>query len=120
MSTRIGPATGGFVPGAQPSVERVGRVDALRPVSPLMPAKPEGSHVPADQQDLADLAGRVNKAVAAINQSLRFEVGENSRIIIRVVDSVTNEVIKEIPPESLVKALKHLEKALGLLVDEKR
>ena len=49
--------------------------------------------------------------------SFRFEK-ELNRVVVKVIDPETGEAIREIPPESLIEALKQLKKAPGTLVDE--
>jgi hypothetical protein len=49
--------------------------------------------------------------------SFRFEK-ELNRVVVKVLDPETGDVIREIPPESVIEALKQLKKALGTLVDE--
>lgn len=49
--------------------------------------------------------------------SFRFEK-ELNRVVVKVIDPETGEAIREIPPESVVEALKQLKNAPGTLVDE--
>jgi uncharacterized FlaG/YvyC family protein len=49
--------------------------------------------------------------------SFRFEK-ELNRVVVKVIDPETGEAIREIPPESVIEALKQLKKAPGTLVDE--
>lgn len=66
----------------------------------------------------------LNKALKVANHHLEFRMHEASgRYSVKVVDSDTNEVIREIPPERMLdfsaKIKQMLDDALGLLVDEK-
>ena len=49
--------------------------------------------------------------------SFRFEK-ELNRVVVKVIDPESGEAIREIPPESVIEALKQLKKAPGTLVDE--
>src|SRR5262245_654642 len=49
--------------------------------------------------------------------SFRFEK-ELNRVVVKVIDPETGEAVREIPPESVIEALKQLKKAPGTLVDE--
>lgn len=49
--------------------------------------------------------------------SFRFEK-ELNRVVVKVIDPETGEAIREIPPESVIEALKQLKNAPGTLVDE--
>ncbi len=49
--------------------------------------------------------------------SVRFENNEANQLIVKVVDSETDEVIRQIPPEELMELTKHLNELRGNLVD---
>ncbi len=58
-----------------------------------------------------------------LNRKVKFSVDTDSnRVIVRIVDKETNEVIRELPPEALVKLHKKMKEAMGILgvfVDQK-
>ncbi len=55
------------------------------------------------------------------NRRLDFEVDEDTnRVIVKVIDTKTDKVIKEIPPEQLVQLAAKIQEMIGLLVDEER
>jgi flagellar protein FlaG len=55
------------------------------------------------------------------NRRLDFEVDEDTkRVIVKVIDTRTDKVIKEIPPEQLVQLAAKIQEMIGLLVDEER
>ena len=55
------------------------------------------------------------------NRSLRFKIHERlNEVIVKVVDSKTEEVIREIPPEKLLDMFANMLELAGLLVDERR
>lgn len=70
----------------------------------------------------------INKAVEKANQTmefqhrqLEFKIHEKTKeIIVKVVDSDTKEVIREIPPEKLLDMFASVLEMAGLLVDERR
>ncbi|MCC6764893.1 MAG: flagellar protein FlaG [Deltaproteobacteria bacterium] len=49
--------------------------------------------------------------------SFRFEK-ELNRVVVKVIDPETGELLREIPPEAVIDALKQLRKTPGALVDE--
>ncbi len=49
--------------------------------------------------------------------SFRFEK-ELNRVVVKVIDPETGELLREVPPEAVIAALKQLRKAPGALVDE--
>lgn len=58
-----------------------------------------------------------------LNRKVKFSIDTDSnRVIVRIVDKETNEVIRELPPEALVKLHKKMKEAMGILgvfVDQK-
>jgi flagellar protein FlaG len=51
--------------------------------------------------------------------SLSFRYDEElNRVVVKVIDPATGELLREIPPEAVIEALKQLRQAPGSLVDE--
>lgn len=67
--------------------------------------------------ELAKVVDKLNETVRVFNHSLQFQVAQDKQIVIRVVDTVSGQVVREIPPEKAVDALNRVEAALGLLLD---
>lgn len=54
-----------------------------------------------------------------MGRKLQFNVNDNlGKVVISVVDSKTNQVIKQIPSEEVVKMQERINKVMGLLFDE--
>ncbi|MBE6354132.1 flagellar protein FlaG [Treponema sp.] len=67
----------------------------------------------ADVQELQRLSDMV------MGHKLQFNVNEDlNKVIVRVVNSKTNEVIREIPSEEVQKFQSRLKRQIGLLFDE--
>lgn len=49
--------------------------------------------------------------------SFRFDK-ELNRVVVKVIDPESGELLREIPPESVLEALKQIKSSLGSLVDE--
>lgn len=69
--------------------------------------------------ELEQVVEKMNKAVQVFSHALQFEVTKSNRIIIRVLDTNTGEVIRQIPPEELLDTFKRMEDALGVLIDRR-
>jgi flagellar protein FlaG len=53
------------------------------------------------------------------NKRLRFSINnELDQVVVKVIDSQTDKVIKEIPPEVLQRLHVRIREAIGLLIDE--
>ena len=71
-------------------------------------------------RNLEEVRDELNRYIRMFNTHLSFEVDHPSkRIIIKIVDAETEEVIRQIPPEELLRIMHHIDELLGLLVDER-
>ena len=74
----------------------------------------------ARQIDLAQIAERLNQFVSDNARSLRFRVDDLSgRTVMTVINSVTDEVIRQIPAEETLALARSLSEFRGQLIDEK-
>lgn len=70
---------------------------------------------------LVKAVNKANYTFEVKNRSLRFKIHERlNEVIVQVVDSETEEVIREIPPEKLLDMFVNMLELAGLLVDERR
>ena len=67
--------------------------------------------------ELARVVDKMNKTARVFNQALHFTVGQGKQVVIRVVDTASGQVLREIPPERFIDAFTRMEDALGLLLD---
>lgn len=93
---------------AAKSVEAVAAVPATPPVQAQV-----------DRQELSRVIDKMNSAAQIFNQSLQFKVMDGNRILVKVIDSNTGEVVREFPPEKLIEAFRSMEEHLGVLFDRK-
>lgn len=72
--------------------------------------------VPREQVEQA--AEKLNRLM--IDKRMQFDVSEKSnRIIVKIIDQESGEVISEIPPDKIVKMLDSIQEYLGMLIDKK-
>ncbi len=70
--------------------------------------------------DVQNMVDDVNKVIRYINERLQFSVHEETnRIMVKVLDRETEEVLREIPPEKMLDLISKLQDIAGLLVDKK-
>ncbi|MDF2627635.1 MAG: flaG [Symbiobacteriaceae bacterium] len=109
-------------------VQAIMPVDGGREVAPAGPeakGKPNSQgnpnpHQQAPAQTLLDEAvERMNQAVQAFERSLEFEVSKENRIVIKVIDKSSGEIIRQIPPEEFMDIFKRMDDTLGLLIDRR-
>ncbi|MCL1999769.1 MAG: flagellar protein FlaG [Turicibacter sp.] len=79
--------------------------------------------IPFTDRDITESA--MNSYIAAVNQSLNFthfslniDVHEpTNRFLVQVIDDETNEILREIPPESRLDIVARMNELAGLLLD---
>jgi flagellar protein FlaG len=68
--------------------------------------------------NLADQVKQANQLAKSLNRSLHFFIHEDSgRLAINVVDNITQEVVRTIPPEQFLDLSAKLTKIAGLFFD---
>ena len=73
---------------------------------------------PAEVEKAVD---ELNKLSGNFNQKVQFALdGKTNRVIIKVMDRDTNEVISEIPGKYSIRLLEHFREYMGLFIDESR
>lgn len=73
-----------------------------------------------DPEQLQQAVEQVRKAVEPVARNLRFSVDDDTgKTIVRVVDSVTKEVIRQIPSEELLAIARAIDRMQGLLIRQK-
>lgn len=86
----------------------------------------QGENLPtADVQEISK--EKLQHAVDTINEFLQINHNASKfvlhdgldRYFVQVVDTKTEEVVKEIPPKKLLDAFYEMQKLLGMIVDEK-
>lgn len=71
-------------------------------------------------EKINDAINDLNKKLELLNSQLRIETDEDTGIqVIKIVDKDTKEVIRQIPPEAVLKVAKYLNEVAGLLFDSK-
>jgi len=64
---------------------------------------------------------KLKKVGDLFNRRLDFRVDEETnRVVVKVIDTKTDKVIKEIPPEQLLHLAAKIQEMIGLLFDEER
>jgi flagellar protein FlaG len=73
---------------------------------------------PAEMAELEKAVENLNQALQDIKRELRFSVDDDTgRMIVKVINADTDEVVRQIPSEQLLNAVRHMEQQAGLLLD---
>ncbi len=71
-------------------------------------------------EDIRNNIAILERTGLIFNKKLKFSINkEIDRIIVKVIDSSTDKVIKEIPPDEVQRLIARIKEAIGLLVDER-
>lgn len=77
----------------------------------------ETKQVP-DIKKLERAAERLNKALEAFDRDLNISFQDDGKVIVRVTDPKTGDVIRQIPPERVLEVEESLDKIVGLFVND--
>jgi flagellar protein FlaG len=72
-----------------------------------------------DEQPLNDVVSELNSLVRELHRELHFSVDDESGdTIIKVVDRETDEVVRQIPSEDVVRLRQRLQEAAGAIFQD--
>ena len=107
------------VDGSTPaSKQREVRVDADQ--TKAEQAKADQAKREPEAKAVERAADRLNEALQTFNRDLAISVDQDSgKLLVRVTDPGTGDVIRQIPPEQLLEAEVSIDKIIGLFVDDR-
>ncbi|WP_063847528.1 flagellar protein FlaG [Bacillus sp. FJAT-28004] len=86
----------------------------------LKKAEARGEHVAISEEQLVKAIDRAIKAMEGKSTNLEFSVHKQTNIIsVKVLDSTSGEVIREIPPEKTLDFVAKMWEMAGILIDKK-
>jgi Uncharacterized flagellar protein FlaG len=81
----------------------------------------ERRELPISDKIVIDAIEKANKAISGANRRFEFSIHEKTKeIMVKVIDSETNEVVREIPNEKILDMVARMWEMAGLIVDERR
>ncbi len=114
-----------IVPAGAAQQRAEGQPKKIAPTIEPEPKKPESpaleihlgeKKIELQRGELARIIDKMNETVRIFNHSIRFEMAEDE-IHIKVIDTVSGHVVRQIPPEKLMDAFTRMEDIIGLLLD---
>jgi flagellar protein FlaG len=79
------------------------------------------NNMPVSEKVVIEAIQKANKAIQGGNRRFEFSIHEGTnQILIKVYNSDTNELIKEIPNEKILDMVAKICEMAGILVDERR
>jgi flagellar protein FlaG len=68
------------------------------------------------KNDVKSLVEKLNSSISTLNDSVKFSYSEDAKaLVVKVVDSKTGQVIRQIPPEELIKLETSLSQSIGII-----
>lgn len=100
---------------AEPVARRVPAVDRPTPLEML-----EAAEASISMEDrLQEVADQIRQAASAFSKKLDFLFDKaTGRLVVRVMNADTNEVIREMPPQKLLELAAKIQEDLGVIFDE--
>lgn len=96
--------------------QRVEQVLTALPTAGGALGQAESSSVALGKGELVEPIQRINEVMS--HYGVQFELGEyESRVVTRIVDRESGEVIRQIPAEEVLKIAERLEEVQGRLID---
>ncbi len=89
--------------------------------SPDLPAQAVKGISPAEEEEkLRNAADKTNEFIKTMNQELQFSVDKDTeKMVVKVVDKQTGDVIRQIPPKEMLEIAKALDTLQGLIIRKK-
>ncbi|MDD5297981.1 MAG: flagellar protein FlaG [Rhodocyclaceae bacterium] len=101
-------------PASSPPIQAASPVSGTSPLAPVAPVKE-----PTAEQ-LNHAMQEVQKAVAPVAQELQFSIDKDTgRTVVKVMDTETHKVVRQIPSEEVMAMAQQLDKLQGLLMKDK-
>ena len=104
----------------------LGKGDAVKSVEKQSPSFPAQEPEPADKKLAVDrnviekTIAKIREAIGPANASLKIEIDPDSdRIIVKVLDDQSAELIRQIPSQEMVEIAKRLDAMQGIFVTKR-
>ncbi|MGR6905091.1 flagellar protein FlaG [Lysinibacillus capsici] len=106
-----------------PAVEKVvtqGSDTTMKSATPIVEQIQQLSNDDETKAKVQEVVDKMNKMLEVNQSAAKFKYHDGlERYYVTVVDSATDEVLKEIPPKKLLDAFYEMQKLFGMIVDEK-
>jgi flagellar protein FlaG len=113
FNTAVSSAALAAAPPMPAAVAASAATPAVNPVLGQKPARP-------DPQKAAQAAKEINDFLKSSSAGIEFQVDNQSeRVIVRVVDTETKQLIRQVPTEEMVAISHALDRMTGLLLAQK-
>ncbi len=106
--------------GASTAAEAPRKADSQVSLPERAPVSAENSQTPATPPSSSHIQESIQKFLKTQNTILSFERDESSnQVIVKILDPETREVLRQYPPDEILKLAQAMDKAQGNMVDER-
>ncbi|SMP67416.1 flagellar protein FlaG [Anoxynatronum buryatiense] len=75
---------------------------------------------PTDLKELENAIEKANRSFKSFNRRFEYSIHDQlNKVMVKVIDSSSDQVIREIPPEKLLDVVANMLEVAGIIVDEK-
>jgi len=78
-----------------------------------------GTKIELHPHELAKVVDKLNETARVFNYKLQFQVSAGNRVVVKVIDSASGQIVREIPPEGVMEAFSRMQDVMGVLFDQK-
>ena len=87
---------------------------------PSIDLKRESNSRNSNANKINEIKKKLDNISISLDYKLEYHIDEKTKIItVKIIDEKTNKVIKEIPPEDILKFLSKFKEMLGVLFDRR-
>jgi len=73
-----------------------------------------------DKKKLAEITDQLNQITKIFKHNIEFFIDDKlNKVVVKIINSVTGEVVRQIPPEKMLNLMRSIDQMLGLILDEK-
>jgi len=102
------------VAGYLPKRNAVAQQDAKQPVT----VASDASNAKVDPDDVKQAATEINQIIKSLNEHLQFSVDSSAKsMVVKLIDGDTGKVLRQIPPEEILRLRAYYRDHEGLLVN---
>lgn len=92
---------------------------ATSPASQMQGTPAVGGAQPS-RNEVEESVATLNRFIKSLNNPMLFSIDDDTgKTVVKIVDSTTQEVIKQIPSEEILSIAKALDKLKGLFIEQK-
>ncbi len=85
----------------------------------ILPEQAELRFVEDNKKSLGEAVVQANKTLETYNTELQFSIHkESGEVMVKVINSIDNTVVREIPPERVLDFVADVKKMLGFILDK--